>query len=68
MMKFGVLGLIAIILSGCGILNGSQRSAAEEAYYVPVIMSDRAATRNQAAQISDRTQVYGAQYTPVITR
>lgn len=66
-MKLGVLALAAIVLSGCSIMNGAQNSTATEAYYSPLILSDRAPRSGQATQISDRAPRYsGERYVPVI--
>ncbi|MBM6551657.1 hypothetical protein [Marinomonas ostreistagni] len=67
-MKFGVLALLAIILSGCGILNGHRSATVEEAYYTPIILSDRSARSGQTVHISDRARSSNADYVPVITR
>lgn len=66
-MKLGIIGLLAIILSGCGLLNGYQNGTVEEAYYTPVILSDRSSKSGRSVQISDRARGSQTQYEPVIT-
>ncbi|MBJ7550699.1 hypothetical protein [Marinomonas ostreistagni] len=69
-MKFSLLGLLACLLAGCSLLGGS-KSLTQEAYYVPVVTSDRPTNmapkaypvhRSDAPNTSER-----AYYIPVIT-
>ena len=65
-MKLGVIGFLAIILSGCGLLNGYQNGTVEEAYYTPVIVSDRSSNSGRSVQISDRKRASESRYQPVV--
>lgn len=69
-MKFGVLGLVTILLSGCSFFHDSSgEKQVQEAYYVPVIRGDARSAREEAVrpvQISDRKLSEGSPYTPVI--
>ncbi|MFD1382240.1 hypothetical protein ACFQ45_02605 [Rhodanobacter aciditrophus] len=67
-MKFSILALATLLLSGCGwlSLNDSEHEV-QEAYYVPVIRSDSHSNSQQAVrpvQITDRELREGARYVP----
>lgn len=67
-MKFSMLALATLLLSGCGWLSlDDSEHKVQKAYYVPVIRSDSPSSNQQAVrpmQISDRELREGARYVP----
>lgn len=69
-MKLSLLGLVAILLSGCTLLGGS-KSQIQEAYYVPVITPDRPSNTSSKVHVVHRSDEPNsadkAYYVPVIS-
>ncbi|RDL44732.1 hypothetical protein DN730_10135 [Marinomonas piezotolerans] len=69
-MRFGVLGLVTILLSGCSFFHDSSgEKQVQEAYYVPVIRGDGRSPREERVrpvQISDKKLSETSPYTPVL--
>lgn len=68
-MKLGLVSLVAILLTGCSLFGGS-KSQVQEAYYVPVITSDRHASSSPQVSPVHRTDARldrsQSDYVPVV--